>query len=235
MALEEPLLQRTDEGIAWDAVDWQASELKGIDLSSLRERGFARLNVGDPSRRLPHAEGRFPTPSGKCELESSVANEGGSILPMYRQGYAADACLPVDPLPAHRTIEENSAYPFKLLSPKNHFFLNSGYANLGYQADASGPQRVEIHPSDATAKGIAEGESVRVFNELGEVLVTARITAATLPGVVVIPHGFWRKIAGGPTVNALVRHRPADIGQGATPNDTNVAVEACPEPKEHRL
>jgi anaerobic selenocysteine-containing dehydrogenase len=233
MGLQEPLLRRADEQIVQDAMDWQAPALAGIDLGALRERGFARLNVGDASRRRPHAEGNFPTPSGKCELESSLADEGGGVLPMYRQGCAAPPCDAVDPLPKHRPLQEDSRFPFRLLSPKNHFFLTSGYANLEYQADPSGPQRVEIHPDDAAKKGIANGEMVRVFNTAGEVRATARVTTATLPGVVVIPHGFWRKLVGGATVNALVRHRPADIGQGATPNDTKVAVEACARSQEH--
>jgi anaerobic selenocysteine-containing dehydrogenase len=227
MGLGEPLLQRADQDIASEALDWRAPQLEGIDLDTLGKRGFARLNVGDASRRLPHAKGKFPTPTGKCELASSLVNEGGAILPMYRQGYVAVASESVDPLPRHRVAENDERYPFKLLSPKNHFFLNSGYANLGYQADASGGQVVLIHPDDATAMRITEGRTLRVFNALGEVRGAARITTATLPLVVVISHGYWRKLVGGPTVNALVAHRPAEIGQAATPNDTHVAVEAC--------
>jgi hypothetical protein len=52
-------------------------------------------------------------------------------------------------------------------------------------------------------------------------------SAQTLTTGLSTPVTSWRKPVGGPAVNALVEHRPTDIGQAATPNDTHVAVEAC--------
>jgi hypothetical protein len=62
--------------------------------------GYARLNVGAPDARRPHAEGNFPTPSGKCEFAGTAAHEGGRMLEVYRQGCSAsDPGGAVDPLP----------------------------------------------------------------------------------------------------------------------------------------
>jgi anaerobic selenocysteine-containing dehydrogenase len=86
-------------------------------------------------------------------------------------------------------------------------------------------QRVWVHPENAKQKGIAEGQTVRVFNDQGEVEAKARVTDDTLEGTLVITHGFWRKHVGGATVNTLVHHRPAQIGRAPTINDTRVDVE----------
>ena len=226
MGFDEPVFQRNDEEIAGEALDWQAPHLDGITLDSLRETGFARLAVEAPDRHLPHGDGNFPTPSGKCELVSSVADTGGVMIDIYRQGYAgSESGGAVDPLPNYAERDEDGRHPFALLSPKTHHFLNSGYANMAYQADPAGPQPVWLHPQDARGKGIGEGDRVRVFNDLGEVIATAHLTEDTLPGVVVITHGYWRKHAlNGQTVNALVSHRPAEIGRAPTVNDTRVDI-----------
>jgi len=65
MGFDEPHFKRSDEQMARDALDWSAPALEGIDLDRLKRSGYARLNVGAPSRSARHAEGKFPTPSGK--------------------------------------------------------------------------------------------------------------------------------------------------------------------------
>ena len=58
--------------------DWSAPALQGITLEKLKEKGWMRLNVGTPDKRAPHAQGNFKTPSGKCELKASAAENGGN-------------------------------------------------------------------------------------------------------------------------------------------------------------
>ena len=226
MGMTAPALHRSDEALLRDALDWTAPQLASVTPERLGQDGFARLRIGDPETRAPHADGAFPTPSGRCELAASTATTGGDILPVYRQGHTEQpAKQAVDPLPRYRELSADPAHPYTLLSPKTHFFLNSGYANISYQADAAGPQKVLVHPEDARREGIAEGQVLRVFNRLGEVQAQASITAATLPGVLVIFHGYWRKHAiGGATANALVAHAPSEIGAGITVFDTRVAI-----------
>ena len=66
-------------------------QLQGITLELLKERGFMRLNVGDPDKRAPHAEGNFKTPSNKCEFKSSAAASGNFVVPVWRSMYEAHA------------------------------------------------------------------------------------------------------------------------------------------------
>ncbi len=226
----EPYFRRSDEEIAYDAIDWDHPALDGIDMDLLKREGYARLNVGDPDTRLPHAEGNFPTPSGKCEFVSSRAAEGNLVLPRLRQGY--EEGMPagdVDPLPDYVPADvDDPRHPLILISPKSHAFLNSCYGNLEVQQKAAGDPTALMHPVDAKARGISEGDRINVFNDLATVEVGARISEDTAPGIVVVPLGYWRKSDGvGIGVNALNPAALTDIGQGPALTDTRVEVAAA--------
>ena len=225
----EPYFRRSDEEIAHDAIDWDHPALAGIDMERLRREGYARLNVGDSDTRLPHAQGNFPTPSGKCEFLSSRALEGNLVLPRLRQGYEEDQPAgAVDPLPDYVPAEiSDSRYPLALISPKSHAFLNSSYGNLDVQKRAAGDPFVLLHPDDARARSIGDGDRVGVFNDLARIEVRARVSDQTAEGVVVVPMGHWRKSDGvGVGVNALNPAALTDIGQGPALTDTRVEVAA---------
>ncbi len=234
MGFDDPHWRRSDEEMARDALDWSSPALDGIDLDSLRRTGYARLNVGTPDDFAPHREGNFPTPSGKVEFKSSIAEGGNLVLPLFRQGYAAhQPGEPLDPVPDFIPQNESpytnpalaARYPLNLLSPKSHAFLNSSYGNLQTQLHHAGEQTVTIHPADAEARGIAEGSEIRVFNDRGDFHALARLSEDTRPGVVVAPMGDW--VAGsrnGYTVNAVSPPAFADYGNAPTFSDTLVEV-----------
>ena len=182
MGFNDPSWDRTDEQMALDAMDWSSPVLEGIDLAGLRKTGYARLNVGSPEEFVPHREGNFPTPSGKVEFKSSIAEGAGNmVLPLFRQGYAGDQSgETLDPLPnfipqneSPQTSPELAArYPLNMLSPKAHAFLNSSFANMQTQLHHAGEQMVMINPSDAGARGIGDGDTVRVHNDRGDFQAT---------------------------------------------------------------
>jgi anaerobic selenocysteine-containing dehydrogenase len=233
MDLDVDWYKLSDEEMALAALDWSAPALDGITLDTLRETGWARLKVADPDHYAPHAEGNFPTASGKCEFYSSMAEQVGNIVvPVFREGY--NGFQPggtVDPLPHYvPPVEdvEGTPYPLFLLSPKSHAFLNSQYANMGQQRRVQGEQTVLMHQDDAEARGIDEGQQVRVFNEHGELRAVARIGAGdqVARGVAVCSLGHWVKHSpGGATANAITRTLFADLGNAPSFSDTRVDVE----------
>jgi anaerobic selenocysteine-containing dehydrogenase len=88
---------------------------------------------------------------------------------------------------------------------------------------------LEIHPEDAAARGIANGDVVRVWNDLGEVRVPARLSADLRPGVVLLVKGLWsHNTLSGTTANAVAPDTYTDLGQGACFNDARVEVEKVP-------
>src|SRR5258707_15782980 len=89
-----------------------------------------------------------------------------------------------------------------------------------------GIARLRMHPDDAHPRTIAEGDAVRVFNDLGDVHCEVSITPEIRPGTVSLPKGLWAKSTfNGATANALVPDSLADLGGGACFNDARVEVE----------
>jgi len=234
MGVDDPHFQRNDEQMALESLDWSSPALAGITMEQLKRDGFARLKVGTPDTYAPHAQGNFPTPSGKVELKASMAAGGNFVLPLFRQGSNEfqDGSA-VDPLPNFIAPQESAdtnktlaaKYPLNILTPKNHAFLNSGYANIARQLGHAGEQFVMIHPSDARARGIAEGERVEVFNDRGRFQAEAQVSDEVRQGVIVSPLGYWASASSGArSVNVVNASRYADIGRAPTFSDTLVEV-----------
>ncbi|MEE9300344.1 MAG: molybdopterin oxidoreductase family protein [Alphaproteobacteria bacterium] len=225
MGFNDPYFQRSDEEIALEALDWSDPKLQGMTLDSLKRDGFAKLDMG---ARAPHAEGNFPTPSGKCEFKSSLAEGGNFVFASFRQGSEEfQAGEPIDPLPNWTPPEdgEGGRYPLNILSPKSHAFINSSFANLPTQARHAGEQHVMINPEDASARNIAEGSRVRVHNARGAFQAVVRITRDVRPGVVVAPMGYWMADGQeGRTVAAVNSDAYADLGRAPTFSDSRVEV-----------
>jgi anaerobic selenocysteine-containing dehydrogenase len=228
--LDDPWFALDDDGQLREAIDWDAPQMAGITLERLKEEGWARLHLPGTDEYAPHAEGGFPTPSGKVELLSSMAAGGNFVAPFFRQGILGQQDgSPVDPLPTYHPPEELGAdpgYPLALLSPKAHAFLNSQYGNMDRQLAQQGTQACVLHPADAAARGIETGSVVRVFNGRGEVRAVAKVSEDVSPGVVLMPVGHWTGTDGA-GVNTLTSTRYADLGRAPTFSDTAVEVAAA--------
>jgi anaerobic selenocysteine-containing dehydrogenase len=221
---------RTDEQMLAEAFDWSAPAMAGISLESLRRTGWARLNLPSADEYAPHAEGSLPTPSGKTEFRSSIAEQAGNfVIPLFRQG--SNEFQPggmIDPLPHYVPPREtaDAGYRLNLISPKSHAYLNSSAGDQPAQRRVQGEQAVTVHPQDAAARGIADGQYVRVFNDRGQFAALARVTDEVARGVVMAPMGAWPKNAKGhATVNAVSPFVFADLGNAPTFSDTRVEIE----------
>ena len=234
MAFDEPYFRRSDDEMVHDALDWSAPAVEGITIDALREKGYARLNVGSPERRRPHANGEFLTQSGKCELASSLAPGGSFVLPHFRQGHRADQSgtpvasvpdyIPPWESPVHRA-NRGSRYQLSLITPKSHAFLNSGYANMKVQRQAAGGQCAMLNPEDASSRGIRDGAIVTVFNDRGRITCNAKVTTNVMPGVVAIHAGYWRTGSkANAAVNVLAAAEVSSIGRAPTFSDIAVDV-----------
>ncbi len=113
------------------------------------------------------------------------------------------------------------AHPLSLISPASEHTISSTLGQLRPSV-----ARLKIHPSDAQARAIGEGDTVRVFNDLGEVQCEANVTPEMRPGTVSLPKGLWATSTfNGSTANALVPDSLTDIAGGACFNDARVEVQ----------
>lgn len=112
-------------------------------------------------------------------------------------------------------------YPLALISPSSDRTISSTLGELPRPEIA-----LVMHPLDSHARGLEEGASVRIFNDLGEVRCTLSIEPTVRPGTVVLPKGLWRSSTiNHSTATALAPDALSDIGAGACFNDSRVQVE----------
>jgi anaerobic selenocysteine-containing dehydrogenase len=207
MGFDEPCFRDSDEDICRTALGASGN------FDALKKAGWERLSV--PQRFAPFAEGGFPTPSGKCELRSSwLEQQGMDPLPFYNPpAEVSDAALA-------------ARYPLAFLSPPARHFLNSTFANLARFREFEREPHLDMHPEDAAARGIRDGDRVRVFNDRGGYTLTARVNGKPRRGVVVAPSVWWKKHApDGSNANNVTSQRTTDLGGGATYYDCRVQVE----------
>ena len=237
MGFDDPVFRRSDAEQIQDAMMWDAPAMAGITLDRLKRDGYARLNLPSADDYAPHAEGNFPTPSGKCELRSSIAENGNFVVALFRQGYdGQQSGEPVDPVPHYIPPQESvqtnpelaKRYPLSLITPKSHAFLSSSFGNLPQQRRQAGEQAVTLHPDDAATFGIISGDRIRISNDRGAFEALAIVSDDIRQGVVVAPVGYWRSLSrSNSTVHALTSTRYADLGNAPTFSDNLVTVERC--------
>jgi anaerobic selenocysteine-containing dehydrogenase len=112
-----------------------------------------------------------------------------------------------------------------MISPPARHFLNSTFVNVDSLRAAVGEPTLQIHPADAAARGLADGQPVRVFNDRGVHRCRAQVSTRTRSGVVVGLGIWWRKLApDGTNVNELTSQRLTDLGRAPTFYDCLVEV-----------
>ena len=207
-------LYESDDAIAAAAFRADDPRVAGL-AEGLRTQGWARLAL--PAGYAPFADGGFRTPSGKCEFFSAaLAREGLDPLPAWHP--------PAESVPSNPALA--ARYPLALITPPARNFLNSTFANQArFLAEEGGP-KLEIHPEDAAARGIADGARLRIRNDRGDFVAHAVVTTDVRPGVVCSPSVWWPKLCeGGHNANAVIAARPTDMGGGPTFYDCLVEVE----------
>ncbi len=135
-----------------------------------------------PPRPGRWKEAGFDTPSGKVEFASSYLKDlGYDEIPAYRS-------------PAYQS-EPDAAYPFVLVTgARKLLYLHSRFRNIPRFLTAIPGPEVEMHPDDAVALEVADGDQVRVTSRIGSVELPVKVVAANeiLPGSLQITHG-WKE------------------------------------------
>ncbi|EOC0122962.1 dimethylsulfoxide reductase subunit A [Cronobacter sakazakii] len=200
------------------------------DFDTFRQQGIFKLR--DPQghhvayqafRENPTAN-PLDTPSGKIEIYSSALAdiaahwqlpEGDVIhpLPVYSPGFEQVS----DPLRAQ--------YPLQLTGFHYKSRTHSTYGNVDV-LQAACRQQVWINPQDARARGINDGDLVRVWNARGEARIEAKVTPRIMPGVVALGEGAWYQpdaegVDHAGSINVLTTQRPSPLAKG-NPSHSNL-------------
>ncbi len=180
----------------------------------------------DAASRMPEAVGaalmsgtRPEAPGGgrPVQFVDVLPGTANGRIQLFPTGLTADAAPPY----AYRPDPSTTKHPLALISPASEHTISS---TLGEHRP--GIAKLKINPDDAHARSIADGDPIRIFNDLGDVHCEANITPEVRPGTVALPKGLWAKSTyNGSTGNALVPDSLTDIAGGACFNDARVQVE----------
>ncbi len=199
-----------DRRLMDDALDANDPRMQGQRPSTLSTQTALRMATSDGRPLIVFDTVMPATPSGKVELVSDtlVSRWGAhAALPTYK------------PHDTHR--------PLSLISPASDKRISSTLLGAGGQAGEAPP--LLMHPDDAAARGLRDAGQVRVWNELGSVVLPLRVTDAVRPGLVASEKGAWLATSPtGQTISALVSASArADLSKGTCYNDVVVDVEAA--------
>jgi len=197
---------------------------------------------------------KFPlkTPSGKIEIFSKQLYDLGNpeeipAVPKYIQEwespFAPYHCEGDSPKqsPVKRdtptlkeiasppTTSRNDMYPLQAIGHHTLHRVHSTHGNNDWLEEAF-PQRVFINPIDASARGVHDGDEVKVYNERGTLVLPCRVTPRIMPGVVDIPQGAWYEpdkdgVDYGGNINVLTSHRWTPFAFGTAQHTIMVEVK----------
>jgi len=176
---EEARQKSAKAGVPFPAFDdfWQAgiAEAKGPERDNVMLSAFR----ADPEKN------RLKTPSGKIEIFSEkIASFGYDDCPGHPVWLE-----PIEWLGAKKA----ERYPLHMLSdqPADKLHSQLDHSPHAKATKVKGRQPVTMHPDDARARGISDGDLLRVFNDRGACLAAARLSDRIRRGVVRLSTGAW--------------------------------------------
>jgi len=155
------------------------------DFDEFRKSGVYTTNLVEPSvafkKQIEDPENNpFPTPSGRIEIHSKLFSDINHpeipTIPKYIEGLERRN----DPLARK--------YPLQLISSHFRRRVHSQLDNIGWLKDVE-RHALCINSIDAQARGITDGDQVRVFNDRGAIIIPCWVTERIIPGAVHVPEG----------------------------------------------
>jgi len=206
LGLADPVFSMGTDELVRLLFDGATGTAAGVDSSTLRTAG--------PIKLAPPLQQRFTTPSGKLEFYSDT---------LARQGLPAMPDWVPDPVGE----EESRRWPLRLLTAPGYYQSHTAFSGIAALRRRQGPPACVLHPDEAAARGLSDGDAVELLNDRGSVRFVLRVSDEAPLGVAFVsgqrPSG--EAIAG--TINMLCSDRYSDMGEGATYQDTRLDVRAA--------
>lgn len=202
-------IDKTDEELVRELV--RGSDVPNYD--TFKEKAIYRISLSEPrvafKDQIDNLEKNpFLTPSGKIEIYSQkLAGMNNAELPPIAE-YIQPWESRNDPLA--------EKYPLQLITTHFKRRAHSQFDKVPWLRELE-TQAVLLNSIDAQARGISDGDEVRVFNDRGEMIIPAKVTERIMPGVVDIPQGAWynpdeRGVDRGGCANVLTKDEPSLSG-----------------------
>jgi len=201
---DDAMFTHSDGQLMDAAIDPQDRRLMGFRPSQIPLQQALLMGAGEQLEAIMCDTVKPGTASGRIELFCQDLED--------RFGYG---------VPRYEAVARNR--PFTVITPSSSKRTN---ATFGGDPDNSRCELVEINPADAESLSIEDDLLVELKNDLGSVVLKAKITDAVAPGVLYSPKGTWLHTSETwQTVNALIdADLKTDIVEGACYNETFVDI-----------
>jgi anaerobic selenocysteine-containing dehydrogenase len=203
-------------------------------------RGLHALTLG----KVKRAEHGIDLGPLEPRLPGALATRGKRIR--LAPSRLIDEARKLDELARERDAARSDGYDLVLIGRRQLRSNNSWMHNS--RRLMKGPDRCTalLHPDDAGARGLADGDRVRVCSRVGSIELPVEVSDEIRAGVVSIPHGFghnregigWTIAAAHPGVSVNDITDPAitdRVTGNAAFNAVPVRVEAAPERSAEEL
>src|SRR5229473_273716 len=208
MGLKDALFRMSHQEIVEAMFRGKSGTTGGIDARTVRDAG--------PINIAPAEEGQeFRTPSGRLEFYSEQLAAQGLALP--------------DWTPDEEDVAQAARWPLRLLTVPGYFQAHTAYAGVSFLRKREGAPIAILHPDDARARDLVDGQKIKLFNQRGSIGLVLRVSDEIQPGVVLVPGQRPDHEAVSGTINMLCSDRYTDMGEGATYQSTWLDVAAWKE------
>ena len=199
MGLTDPVFRMSQPEILRELFRGAKGPLATIDPDSLRDAG--------PISMAPKGGQEFRTPSGKLEFYSeTLAKQGVPPMPDWQP----------DPV----QVTQGAQWPLRLLTGPGYFQSHTAFSGVAFLRQREGTPYCVLHPTDAAARNLSDGQRVRLVNDRGTVGLTLHVRDEIQPGVVLVPGQRPDNESAEGTVNMLCSDAFTDMGEGATYQST---------------
>ena len=228
--------------LGFDELEW--AELAGVGITTLKQRGavqgvtlapFAEFWEANAIVEMPASDEnakfvRFADFRRDPENHPLKTESGKIVIHSERIASFNYADCPPHPMWLEPDEWQGNAEPEQLqvlsAHPAHRLHSQLNYSSLRDQYAVAGREPVTLHPDDAKARGIADGDVVRVWNHRGQVLAGAVVSDGIKPGVICIHQGAWPDldaenggICKNGAVNVLTKDLPSSkLGNGCAGN-----------------
>jgi len=198
-------------GLTWDRM----KEEKAVLVCPIP---YMYASIDDPTFKFGSATGRaefyFEKPRPLMDFGQEF-----DPTPWYlpTQQDTTEAYNPANPL-----FEK---YEFNLITQRDRLKVHSQFATHPWYAEIQPEPTLSINPVDAEAKGIAEDDYVKLYNDRGYVVLRAHMDAAVRPGMLITEHTWWDKQYVDGSYGSLLPIESAKFCPGNHPFDALVNIE----------
>ena len=150
-----------------------------ITIEQLQANHGVIVISDDPTFSMAVPDYELPTPTGRVETFFPEYFDEGQSFP-----------APQEPIEVYTDNPLRDKYPLNFIQVRTQYHIHNQFCDASWLSEFM-TAHLELNPIDAEARGLAEGDVVRVFNDRGTIEIPLVVSEAVRPGVARTFEGWW--------------------------------------------